>query len=120
MINDVLKNKIHIFSIKHIYFTQIYVSCILHTAKYSLNTYMCDISVKYKMHLWLTYIFILPGNRLMIHKDMIDYGLRVGSVITIDNVHIINEWFWRGLYSCIVSHLLVVSVSHHQSIHQVS
>ena len=51
---------------------------------------------------------------------MIDYGLRVGSVITIDNVHIINEWFWRGLYSCIVSHLLVVSVSHHQSIHQVS
>ena len=30
---------------------------ILHTAKYSLNTYMCDISVKHKMHLWVTYIF---------------------------------------------------------------
>ena len=55
----------------------------------------------------------------MIHKDMIDYGLRVGSVITIDNVHIINERFWRGIYSCIVSHLLVVLVSPDESIHQV-
>uniref|UniRef100_A0A1X7TC84 Uncharacterized protein n=1 Tax=Amphimedon queenslandica TaxID=400682 RepID=A0A1X7TC84_AMPQE len=58
---------------------------------------------------------------LLIHKDMVDYGLRVGSVITIDNVHLINEWFWRGFYCCIVSHLLVVSFStdgtnHHQSL----
>ena len=50
---------------------------------------------------------------------MVDYGLRVGSVITLDNVHIINERFWRGFYCCIVSHLLIVSFStggtnHHQ------
>ena len=37
------------FFIKNMYF--IYV---LYTAKYSLNAYMCDISVKHKMYLWVT------------------------------------------------------------------
>ena len=37
----------------------------------------------------------------MINKDAIDLGLRDGSVVVLDNVHIVNEDYWKGFYCCI-------------------
>ena len=56
---------------------------ILHTAKYSLNTYMCDISVKHKMYLWVTHIFILPGYCMNHNKCyyLLPYLLHINHII---------------------------------------
>lgn len=51
----------------------------------------------------------------MINKDAIDLGLRDGSVVVLDNVHIVNEDYWKGFYCCIVSCLRVTSFSNDNS-----